>query len=105
MLVTVGSRARLARVMPDHRMSREQFFATLAGFDEDGLRKVLWTLYWRGSAPVRQRIEAMLTPAEHRSKGGQDQRSLDAETLALTPGVEARAMPDAPTARGCHKYA
>jgi hypothetical protein len=62
-------------------MSREQFFATLAGFDEDGLRKVLWTLYWRGSAPVRQRIEALLSPAEHRLKSGQDQRSLDAETV------------------------
>jgi hypothetical protein len=43
-------------------MNREEFFAKLAPLDEDRLRKVLWTLYWRGSAPVRERIEGELDP-------------------------------------------
>jgi len=46
-------------------MNREEFFAKLSRFDEDGLRKVLWNLYWRGSAPLRERIEGELDPAEH----------------------------------------
>jgi hypothetical protein len=50
--------------MPPKRMNREDFFAKLAPFDEDGLRKVLWNLYWRGSAPLRERIEGELDPAE-----------------------------------------
>jgi hypothetical protein len=45
-------------------MNREEFFAKLSPLDEDGLRKVLWNLYWRGSAPLRERIEGELDPAE-----------------------------------------
>src|SRR2546430_4142543 len=33
-------------VMSAKRMSREDFFAKLAPWDEDRLRKVLWNLYW-----------------------------------------------------------
>jgi hypothetical protein len=43
-------------------MRREEFFAKLAGFDEDSLRKVVWTLYWQGSAQMRERIEAQVDP-------------------------------------------
>ncbi len=43
-------------------MNREQFYAVTTGLDEARLRKVLWTLYWRSAAPVRQRIEAELAP-------------------------------------------
>src|SRR5579859_92264 len=50
--------------MPAQRMNREEFFAKLAPLDEAGLRKVLWTLYWRGSAQVRERIVAEIEPAE-----------------------------------------
>jgi hypothetical protein len=50
--------------MPAKRMNREEFFAKLSSLDEDGLRKVLWSLYWRGSAPLRERIEGELDPAE-----------------------------------------
>lgn len=58
-------RAPLASsVMPPKRMNREEFFAKLSPLDEDRLRKVLWNLYWRGSAPVRERIEGELDPAE-----------------------------------------
>lgn len=39
-------------------MNREEFSAQLAGLDEERLRKALWNLYWRGSAPVRAHVEA-----------------------------------------------
>jgi hypothetical protein len=44
------------------RMDRAQFFTKLAPMDEEHLRKTLWNLYWRGTAAVRQRIEAELEP-------------------------------------------
>jgi hypothetical protein len=50
--------------MPPNRMNREEFFAKVSPLDEDRLRKVLWNLYWRGSAPLRERIEGELDPAE-----------------------------------------
>jgi hypothetical protein len=43
-------------------MNREEFFAQLARLDEERLKKILWNLYWRGSAPLRERIEGELTP-------------------------------------------
>lgn len=54
--------------MPAHRMNRDEFFAKLATMDEDRLRKALWNLYWRGSAPMRERIEAQLDPDGHASR-------------------------------------
>lgn len=48
------------------RLNRDQFFDKLAGLDEGDLRKALWTLYWRGTAPVRERVEAAIDP---QSKG------------------------------------
>lgn len=48
--------------MPAHRMNREEFYTKLAALDDEGVRKALWTLYWRGSAHVRERIEAQLDP-------------------------------------------
>ena len=50
------------------RMNREQFYAAMAGMDGDRLRKVLWTLYWRSAAPVRQRVEAELAPEAARPR-------------------------------------
>jgi len=50
--------------MSAKRMNREEFFTKLAPLDQGQLRKALWTLYWRGSAAVRQRIESELDPAE-----------------------------------------
>jgi hypothetical protein len=50
--------------MVTRRMSREEFFAKLSPLDSEQLRKVLWSLYWRGSAPLRERIEGELDPAE-----------------------------------------
>lgn len=45
-----------------NRMNREEFFTQLAPLDEDRLKKALWNLYWRSSAPVRERIEAEIAP-------------------------------------------
>lgn len=44
------------------RLNRELFFDKLAELDEAGLKKVLWTLYWRGSASMQERIEASIDP-------------------------------------------
>jgi hypothetical protein len=43
-------------------MSREQFAAATAALDEAQLRKALWTVYWRGTAAVRERIEEIIAP-------------------------------------------
>jgi hypothetical protein len=59
------------RVHADHagclvsaeRLNRNQFQARLAPLDDAALRKVLWTIYWRGSAVVRQRIETEVAAA------------------------------------------
>jgi hypothetical protein len=51
--------------MVTKRMSREEFFAKLTPLDSERLRQVLWNLYWRGSAPLRERIEEELDPAGH----------------------------------------
>jgi|JI10StandDraft_1071094.scaffolds.fasta_scaffold118407_2 hypothetical protein len=48
--------------MPTDRLGRDEFFAKLSGLDEAALRKALWTLYWRGPAAQRQRIEALVEP-------------------------------------------
>jgi hypothetical protein len=46
-------------------MDRQQFFDKAAALDETHLRKALWNLYWRGSATMRERIEAELDPVQH----------------------------------------
>ena len=43
-------------------MNREQFAAAAAGLGEAELRKALWTVCWRGTAAVRERIEEILAP-------------------------------------------
>lgn len=51
-----------------NRMNREQFHVAIAGLDPDQLRKVLWTVYWRGTATVRERIETEIAPPEALSR-------------------------------------
>jgi hypothetical protein len=41
-------------------MDRDEFYTLLAGRDEAALKKTLWTLYWKGARPVRERIEGLL---------------------------------------------
>lgn len=73
-------------------MDRDAFFALIGGFDRDRLEKALWTLYWRGSADVRQRIEAQLcsegsTPARRSEPARPDPAEVLAEVrefVALT---------------------
>ena len=50
--------------MPANRMNRDEFFAKLAPLDAEQRGKVLWNLYWRGTAAVRERIEGELDPPE-----------------------------------------
>ena len=50
--------------MPANRMNRDQFYAAMAPSDDSRLRKTLWTLYWRGNAQLRERIEDELRSPE-----------------------------------------
>src|SRR5512144_1250745 len=43
--------------MPASRRSRDEFYAAMAPHDDAHLRKILWTVYWRGNAQLRARIE------------------------------------------------
>ena len=50
--------------MPANRMNRDEFYTAMARCDDADLRKVLWTLYWRGNAQLRERIEDELRSPE-----------------------------------------
>src|SRR5215472_17570025 len=50
--------------MPANRMDRVRFYAAMTQNDEARLRKILWTLYWRGNAQLRERIEDELRSSE-----------------------------------------
>jgi hypothetical protein len=50
--------------MVANRMNRDEFYAAMAPADEARLRKILWTLYWRGDARLRERIEDELRPPD-----------------------------------------
>src|ERR1700758_4342686 len=50
--------------MPANRMSHDEFYTAMAPSDDARLRKILWTLYWRGNAQVRERIQDELRPPE-----------------------------------------
>lgn len=56
-------------VMAQARLNRDEFFDKLSGLGEAELKKALWTLYWRGSAPVRDRIAAAIDPAAEEGRG------------------------------------
>src|ERR1700676_1373058 len=50
--------------MPANRMNRDEFSAAMAPHDDARLRKILWTVYWRGNAQLRERIEDELRPQD-----------------------------------------
>jgi len=50
--------------MPANRINRDEFFAKLASLDAEQRGRILWNLYWRGTAAVRERIEGELDPPE-----------------------------------------
>ena len=45
-------------------MNRDEFDAAMARHDDARLRKILWTVYWRGNAQLRERIEDELRPQD-----------------------------------------
>ena len=50
--------------MPANRMNRDEFYAAMSPHDDGRLRKVLWTIYWRGNAQLRERIVDELRPQD-----------------------------------------
>jgi hypothetical protein len=64
-----------------NRMDRGEFFAKLAGFDDAQLRKALWNLYWRGSAPLRERIEAEIDPVVAEARKQQSIEPIDPDDM------------------------
>lgn len=62
-------------------MDRKQFFGKLATVDEEHLQKVLWNLYWRGTAAMRERIEAELEPAERDRRKLASKPPVDPDTV------------------------
>ena len=58
--------------MPADRMNREEFYAKVSPLDAEQLRKALWTVYWRGTAQVRERIEDALSPPDIPKRKAQD---------------------------------
>src|SRR5258708_10373773 len=54
--------------MPPKRMNRHEFFGKVDGLSEDQSKKALWTLCWRGSAQMRERMERELAPAEDEAR-------------------------------------
>jgi hypothetical protein len=53
-------------------MNREEFYAKVSPLDAEQLRKALWTLYWRGTAQARERIEDALSPPAGPKRKAQD---------------------------------
>lgn len=49
-------------------MNRDEFFAKLGDRSPDQVAKAMWNLYWRGSAQMRERIEAELDPARKEAR-------------------------------------
>jgi hypothetical protein len=45
-------------------MNRDEFYKAMSSLDDAAVRKALWTVYWRSAAPVRERIEEALRPAD-----------------------------------------
>lgn len=64
-------------------MKRDEFYAKASALDEDALRKALWTLYWRGTAPVRERIEDQLDPQQAVRKQKQAVEPPDPTTVLM----------------------
>jgi hypothetical protein len=63
------------------RMNREQFFGKLTSLDEERLKNVLWTLYWRGSADLRAKIEAELDPVSGDRRAGPVKEAVDSQSV------------------------
>jgi hypothetical protein len=63
-------------------MNRDEFYAAMALHDDARLRKVLWTVYWRGNAQLRERIEEELRPQDQPKVKPKNERPDPAAVLA-----------------------
>ena len=61
-------------VMPANRMNRDEFYAAMAPHDDARLRKILWTVYWRGNAQPPRAYRGRVAPAGS-AKGATDKPS------------------------------
>src|SRR5690625_4489776 len=68
-------------LVAQHGLTRAEFYARAARLDEAALRKALWTLYWRGSAQLRERIEAQLDPQQEARRRARAQQPPDPELV------------------------
>jgi len=67
-------------VMSVNRMNRDEFYTAMAPSDDARIRKLLWTLYWRGNAQLRERIEDELRSPEQ-PKAKAEKELPDPDTL------------------------
>ncbi len=67
--------------MAQARLNRDEFFDKLSGLSEAELKKALWTLYWRGSATLRGRIEATIDPSGRQVAASSIRPALDSELV------------------------
>ena len=63
------------------RMGKDEFYKRLAALDEERLKKALWNLYWRGAAPLRERIEAETAAAPQIPKARSKAEAPDPEQV------------------------
>jgi hypothetical protein len=63
-------------------MNRDEFYAAMAPHDDARLRKALWTIYWRGNAQLRERIEDELRPHDQPKVAPKKERPDPAGVLA-----------------------
>src|SRR2546425_12871884 len=76
-----------------NRMDRHRFHEELAPLGNEALKKVLWNLYWRGSAAMRERIEAELAPAEAKKPVARPKLEIDAAMVHREGGQVAELAP------------
>jgi hypothetical protein len=76
-------------VMPVNRMNRDEFYTAMTACDDARIRKILWTLYWRGNAQLRERIEDELhSPEQPKAKPGKELPDPDTVLDAVTTFVK-----------------
>src|SRR5258708_13950201 len=88
--------------VPPKRMNREEFFAKLAGLDEDRISKALWNLYWRGAAQMGGRIQSELDPAADAARKRAAAEPPDPHTLRFEGCEVAELAPSGATTARAH---
>src|SRR5215472_19266906 len=78
---TAAAEGLPSSALPMKRMDRKEFFGALAPLDDERLRKALWNLYWRGSAAMRERIEAELDAEAQGHRQRAENRVVDPDSV------------------------